>query len=74
MGNETSIKVSKTNKTLDILNKSWSSPINNGLNLMKIHANAISKDDITQEFHFKLMEFTFLQFRIRKKTPFFDLS
>jgi hypothetical protein len=24
---------------------------------MKIHVNAISKDDVTQEFHFKLIEF-----------------
>jgi hypothetical protein len=28
-------------------------------------ANAISKDDITQEFHFKLMEFTFKKFGIK---------
>jgi hypothetical protein len=60
MGNETLIKVGKSKKTLNIMNISWGSPINNGLNLMKIHANAISKDDITQKFHFKLMEFTFL--------------
>jgi hypothetical protein len=39
--NEMSIKVGKSNKTLDILNKSWSSLINNGLKLIKIHANAI---------------------------------
>jgi hypothetical protein len=32
---------------------------------MKIHANAISKDDITQKFHFKLMEFTFHQFSMK---------
>jgi hypothetical protein len=31
MGNEMLIKVSKSNKTLDILNKSYSSPMNNGV-------------------------------------------
>jgi hypothetical protein len=56
MGNETLIKVGKSKKTLDIL----SSPINNDLNLAKIYANAISKDDTTQEFHFILMEFKLL--------------
>jgi hypothetical protein len=30
------------------------------LNFTRIHANAFSKDDITQEFHLKLIEFTFL--------------
>jgi hypothetical protein len=71
MGNETSIKVSKSKTTLNIMNKSWGNPINNGLNFVKIHANAISKDNITQKFHFRLMEFTFLQFGI--KSDFLDL-
>jgi hypothetical protein len=56
MGNEMSIKIDKSKKTLDISNKSWSSPINNDLNLMKIHVNVICKYDVTQEFHFRLME------------------
>jgi len=46
MGNETLIKVGKLNKTLDIMNRSWGTLVDNGLNLMKIHANAISKDDV----------------------------
>jgi hypothetical protein len=59
MGNEMSIKVCKFKKTLDILNRSWSNPFNNGLNLAKIHVN-----DETQEFHFRLMELTLFQFGI----------
>ncbi len=55
-----SIKVGKSNKTLDILSISWNNPINNGLNLAMIYANAISRDDVTQEFHFKLIEITLL--------------
>jgi hypothetical protein len=46
MCNETSIKVSKSKKTLNIMNKSWGGPIHNGLNLMNIHENVISKDDV----------------------------
>jgi hypothetical protein len=42
-------KIWRIQKKLDILNKSWSSPIINGLNFTRIHANAISKDDVTQE-------------------------
>jgi len=41
LGNETTIKVGKSNKTLDISNRSWSSPMDNSLNLMRIHANVI---------------------------------
>jgi hypothetical protein len=63
MGNETLIKVGKSKKTLNIMN--------NGLNLVKIHANAISKNDITQKFHFRLMKFTFFQFGI--KSNFLEL-
>ncbi len=65
VGNVMLIKVGKSKKTLDILNKSWNSPINNGLNLARIHVNAISRDDVTQEFHFRLMEFTLLQFGLK---------
>jgi hypothetical protein len=60
MGNETLIKVDKSKKTLDISNRNWSSPIIHGLNFMRIHAHAFSKDDVTQEFHLKLIEFTLL--------------
>jgi hypothetical protein len=54
------IEVGKSKKTLNITNKNWGSPVDNGLNLARIHANAISKDDVTKEFHFSLMKFTFL--------------
>jgi hypothetical protein len=60
MHNEMSIKVGKSKKTLNITNKNWGSPVDNGLNLTRIHANAISKDDVTKEFHFGLMKLTFL--------------
>ncbi len=40
------------------LNINWGKPFHNGLNLTKVHANVISKNNITQEFHFKLMEST----------------
>jgi hypothetical protein len=65
VGNETLIEIGKSNKTLNIINKSWGSPIDNGLKLVNIHMNAISRDDVTQEFHFKLMEFTLFQFGIK---------
>jgi hypothetical protein len=65
LGNETSIKVGKSKKTLNIFKRRWSSPINNGLNFTKIHGNAISRNDVIQEFHFKLEEFTFFQFGIK---------
>jgi len=38
------------------------------MNLMKIHANAISRDDVTKEFHFRLMKFT-LQFGLKFNFP-----
>jgi hypothetical protein len=34
------------------------------LNLARIYANAISWDNVTQEFHFKLIKFTLFQFGI----------
>jgi hypothetical protein len=60
VGNEMSIEVLESKKTLNIMNQSWDSPINNGLNLTGIHANFVSKDDIPKEVHFSLMKFTFL--------------
>jgi hypothetical protein len=66
VGNETFIKVGKSKKTLDILNKNWSSPINNGLNLARIHGNAIFRYDATQD---KLMKFTFFQFGVKFNLP-----
>jgi len=68
---ESPIKIGELKKTLNIPNKSWGSPIHNGLNLMKIHVNAISKNNITQEFHLKLIESTLFQFNI--KTNFLKL-
>jgi hypothetical protein len=67
--NELSIEVSKSNKTLNITNKNWGSPINNSLNLARIHVNVISKDDVGKEFHFGLMKFTFLQSSIKVWLP-----
>ncbi len=64
-GNEKSIKNGKSKKTLNILKRSWSSLVKNGLNLMKIHVSVISKYVVTQKLHFKLMEFTLLQFGIK---------
>jgi hypothetical protein len=61
VGNETSIKVGKSKKTLNISNRIEGNPINNSLSLMKVHAIVISRDDVAQESHFRLMEFTFLQ-------------
>jgi hypothetical protein len=65
VGNETSIKVIKFNKTLDITNRSWGTLVDNGLKLVRIHANAISKDDVIEEFHINLMKFTFFQLGIK---------
>ncbi len=42
MGNEMSIKVGKSKKALDISNINYNNLINNGLNLARIYANAIS--------------------------------
>ncbi len=36
---------------------------------MRIHANISSKDDVTQEFHFILMEVTFFQFGVKSNFP-----
>jgi hypothetical protein len=41
------IKVGKSKKRLDISNKSRNSLMNNGLDLTKIHANAIFIVDVT---------------------------
>jgi hypothetical protein len=65
MGNEMSIKVGKSKKTLNFLKKSYNNPIDNGVNFVKIHVDAISKNDVTQEFHFNLVEFTLPQFCIK---------
>jgi hypothetical protein len=58
-------------KTLNFTNKSWGNPIHNGLDLTRIHVNAISKDNIPKEFTFGLMEFTFFQLNV--KSNFFKL-
>jgi hypothetical protein len=71
MYNELLIKIGEPKKTLNILNKSWGSPIHNGLNLTRVHVNTISKNNITQELHLRLMESIFLQFGI--KTNFLEL-
>jgi hypothetical protein len=44
------------------MNKTYSDTIENGLDLMKIHVNAISKNNILKEFHFNLMESAFFNF------------
>jgi hypothetical protein len=65
------IKVGESKKILNIVNKIWGNPIYNGLDLMRIHAYIIFKNNIFKEFHFDFMEFTFLQFSI--KSNFFEL-
>ncbi len=65
MCNELSIEIGKPKKMLNILNRSSGSLIHNGLNLIRVHVNAISKNNITQEFHLRLMESTLFQFGIR---------
>jgi hypothetical protein len=49
------------------MKKSWGNPIHNGLDLEKIHANAIYRYNISKEFHFNLMEFAIFQLRIKSK-------
>jgi len=65
MCNEALIKVGESKKTLNIMNKIWGNPIHNGLDLMRIHAYIIFRNNIFKEFHFDFMEFTFLQFNIK---------
>jgi hypothetical protein len=36
---------------------------------MKVYANAISRDDVAQKFHFKLMEFPFFKLGIKFDFP-----
>jgi hypothetical protein len=55
----------RAHDTLDISNRNYSSLINNGLILINIHVNVIFRDEITQEYHFRLMEFTLFQFVIK---------
>jgi hypothetical protein len=50
LGNETLIKVRKSKNTLNISNRSQGNPIDNGLDLTRIHANVIFRDDVAQEF------------------------
>jgi hypothetical protein len=69
MGNETFIKIDELKKTFDISNRSWSSPINNGLNLTRINVNAFSRNDVTQKFRSRLMEFALLQFGVKSNVP-----
>ncbi len=61
--------------TLNISNRSYNSLINNGLILINIHVNVIFRDEITQEYHFRLMEFTLFQFGIKSNFPkFFQIQ
>jgi hypothetical protein len=71
MCEEMLIKVGESKKTLVIMNKSYGNPIHNFLDLMRIHANAISKNNILKEFHFDAMEFAFLQLGV--KSNLFEL-
>jgi hypothetical protein len=48
---ESLIEINEPKKTLNIPN--------NGLNLMKVHVNIILRNNITQEFHLRLIESTF---------------
>ncbi len=65
MCNETLIEVSESKKSLNIMNKTYSNAIHNGLDLTEIHLNAISKNNILEEFHFILMEYTVFQLCIK---------
>jgi hypothetical protein len=62
---EVSIEFFKSKKTLNIMKKRWGNPIHNGLDLERIHVNAISRYNISKEFHFSLMEFTFFQLIVK---------
>jgi hypothetical protein len=62
--NESPIKDGEPKKTLNILNRIWGSLIPNSLNLTRVHVNAISRNNITQKFYLRLIEFTLLQFAI----------
>ncbi len=56
MCNESLIKISEPKEALNILNSNQGSPIHNGLNVTRAHMNAISKNNIAQEFHIILMD------------------
>ncbi len=62
MYNEKLVEFNKSKKTLNITDISWGNQIHNGLNLVRIYANVIFKDDVLKEFQFGLMKFTFFQF------------
>jgi hypothetical protein len=59
------IEVGKSKKILNIMKKSWGNPIHNGLDFERIHMNAISRYNISKEFHFNLMEFAFFQLKVK---------
>ncbi len=65
MCNETPIEINESKKTLNIMNKTYNNEIHNGLDLTKIHLNAISKNNVLEETHFNLMESTFFQLCIK---------
>jgi len=62
MCNEMPIEINKSKKTLNIMNKTYNNVIHKGLGLTKIHVNAISKNNILEEFRFSLMESAFFNF------------
>jgi hypothetical protein len=72
MCNEALIKDDEFKKTLNIMNRSWGNPIHNGLNLKRIHVNAISRNNILEKFHFNLIEFAFPQLNV--ESNFFELD
>ncbi len=43
-------KVDKSNKTLNVMNRIWGSPIHNGLSITKVNVNAISRYHVAKEF------------------------
>jgi hypothetical protein len=50
MYNEKLVEFNKSKKTLNITDISWGNQIHNGLNLVRIYANVIFKDDVLKEF------------------------
>ncbi len=60
--NEMLVEFYKFKKTLNITDISWGNQIHNGLNLVRIHADAIFRVDVFKNFQFGLMKFTFFQF------------
>ncbi|KIJ06569.1 hypothetical protein PAXINDRAFT_91808, partial [Paxillus involutus ATCC 200175] len=62
--NEATIKINKTEERLEFLFGGGGRPVENTLNLDRVHADLVLRDDQAQVLDFGSFEFTFLRFEV----------